>query len=308
MEENEKGISEPPPNPTELRLRAAIEVFLEYLAEEGRTAVTIVRYRAYFASLIESAGDVLVETIDGEVISRFKKRLMNAGLSPATINGHLSVLRSLLRYLGEVKQLEVWEPEKVRGPKIPMREVSYLSKEEMGRFVDAIPTKKLMGLRDRALVEVLASTGMRISEALALNRDDIDWQTREAAIVGKGNKPRRIFFSDESLEWIKRYLAKRYDTNSALFASHWGEVHRLKAQGSWRRFHRYGRLAGLSKAVYPHMLRHTMATTLLKNGCPIGHIRTLLGHAHLATTCRYHLGVVSYAEAKVAHRKYLSYV
>src|SRR5207249_6696209 len=163
------------------------------------------------------------------------------------------------------------------------------------------------GLRDRALAEVLCITGMRIAESLSLNRAQIDWETQMAQIIGKGNKPRKVYFTDSALAWIRQYLDGRHDDHPALFVTQGENPIRLNAQGSWKRFRRYAQRAGLGKRVYPHMLRHTMATTLLANGCPIGHIRTLLGHEHLTTTCKYYLGVMSDAEAKDAHTRYLSY-
>jgi site-specific recombinase XerD len=95
--------------------------------------------------------------------------------------------------------------------------------------------------------------------------------------------------------------------HAAVFVTHGGTSTRLRTQSIWKRFHRYAQRAGLNKQVYPHMLRHTMATTLLANGCPIGHIRTLLGHEHLTTTCKYYLGIIAEADVRAAHAKYLSY-
>ena len=148
---------------------------------------------------------------------------------------------------------------------------------------------------------------MRIAEALGLDRQQIDWEAREARIIGKGKKQRKVYFSDTALEWLHRYLQTCHDDDAAVFLTQGDPPQRMRAQGTWKRFHHYAQRAGLNKPVYPHMLRHTMATTLLMNGCPIGHIRTLLGHASLATTCRYYLGRMSDAEAKAAHAKYLSY-
>jgi integrase/recombinase XerD len=219
----------------------------------------------------------------------------------------LSGLRSFLRYARNVRGLAVYDPEKVRRPKIPKREVAYLTKEEVERFLRAIPLHTWAGLRDRALAEVLCPTGMRISEALALDRHQIDWEAREARIIGKGNKPRKVYFNAKALEWLRRYLHTRHDDHPALFVAQENTRERLKAPGTWKRFKRYAMRANLGKRVHPHMLRHTMATTLLANGCPIGHIRALLGHEHLSTTCRYYLGIISDADVKAAHEKFLSY-
>jgi integrase/recombinase XerD len=232
---------------------------------------------------------------------------MDSGLSPATMRGLLSCLRQFLRYARDVRQLVVMDPDKIRGPRVPFREVEYLTKEEVMRFLDAFPSTGFAGPRDRALAELLCGTGMRISEALALDREGIDWEAREALVIGKGGKQRKVYFSEAVLRSLRRYLDLRRDNGPALFVTQGSTPQRVASHGTWKRFRRYARSAGLTKAVYPHMLRHTMATTLMTNGCPVGHIRVLLGHAHLATTCRYYLGRMSDAEAKAAQERYLSY-
>src|SRR2546427_7616273 len=109
------------------------------------------------------------------------------------------------------------------------------------------------------------------------------------------------------VHYIQQYLGIRHDDHPALFVTQGENPIRLQSHGTWKRFRRYAKRAGIGKRVYPHMLRHTMATTLLANGCPIGHIRALLGHEHLTTTCRYYLGIIAEADVKAAHAKYLSY-
>jgi integrase/recombinase XerD len=280
--------------------------FLDHLRiEEGRVPVTIVRYRARLERFIQAVGDCPVSDITPELVALYKRKLLDSSLGPATMAGLLSCLRSFLRYLHDVRHLQVLEPEKVKRVRIPNRTVDYLTKDEVERLMRAIPTHTWSGRRDKALIEALFCTGMRISEALSLNRDQIDWERNQARIVGKGNKERLVYFNERTREALLSYLSYRHDDEKALFITNGDEPQRLKPHGSWRRFHRYARLAGIGKRVYPHMLRHTMATTLLENGCPIGHIRVLLGHAHLATTCKYYLGMMSDAEAKAAHAKFL---
>jgi integrase/recombinase XerD len=282
--------------------------FLDYLrVEENRSPGTLDRYRSHMQRFLKDGGDGAVGEITGERLLYFKRRLLDARLSPATIAATLSCLRTFLKYLREVLQLPVYDPANIRRPKIPTREVTYLTKDEVQRFVGAIPTHTFAGLRDRALIGILYTSGMRISEALSLDRDQIDWEKQEARIIGKGNKSRKVYFTEEALRWLLDYLVHRHDDHSALFIIQSDSPQRLGSQGTWRRFHRYAQRAGLGKRVYPHMLRHTMATTLLANGCPIGHIKALLGHEHLATTCKYYLGIISDAEAKAAHEKYLFY-
>jgi integrase/recombinase XerD len=285
-----------------------LPAFLDHLRiEENRSMGTLHRYRSHIQRFLTEVGDCPVGEITSERLSYFKRRLLDARLSPATMAAMLSCLRTFLKYLREVHQLPVYDPLRIRRPKIPKHEVAYLTKDEIYRFFQAIPTATLSGLRDRALIEILYASGMRISEALSLNRNQINWELRETHIIGKGNKPRKVYFTDEALHWLREYLSYRYDDHPALFVIQNDQPKRLEAHGTWRRFRRYAQRAGLGKRVYPHMLRHTMATTLLANGCPIGHIKALLGHEHLATTCKYYLGIISDAEAKAAHEKYISY-
>jgi integrase/recombinase XerD len=295
-------------NPVAPLVSEMLPAFPDHLrVEEHRTAATLIRYESHIQKFITTVGDCPITHISSENLSLFKRRLLDAALAPAIMAAMLSGLRSFLRYLKEVRGFQVYDPEKVRRPKIPKHEVEYLTKEEVQRFLNAIPTHTQPGLRDRALAEVLCITGMRIAEALSLNRAQIDWEMQMAQIIGKGNKPRKVYFTDAALAWIRQYLAVRHDDHPALFVTQGENPIRLRAQGTWKRFHRYAKQTGIGKRVYPHMLRHTMATTLLANGCPIGHIRALLGHEHLTTTCRYYLGIIAEKDVRAAHAKYLSY-
>jgi integrase/recombinase XerD len=146
---------------------------------------------------------------------------------------------------------------------------------------------------------------MRIGELLSLNRSDLDFDRREARVIGKGNKQRTVFFTDRALHWLRRYLETRSDDGVPLFVSQ-NSTTRLARTDIWRPFTRYRKIAGLNKPVRPHLLRHTAATQLLFNGCPVGHIKEILGHERLETTCRYYLGLDRRA-AKLAHQQYLVY-
>ena len=168
-------------------------------------------------------------------------------------------------------------------------------------------TKRRFNLRwlcFRVLVEVLLASGMRISETLVLTRSAVNFQTGEAEIIGKGNRQRTVFFTPRALGWLKEYLNRRSDRSERLFALPNGAEIRYDVVRIW--FRRVRRRAELKKVVTAHILRHTCATTLLFNGCPIGHIKEILGHDRLETTCRYYLGVDKTA-AKEAQRKYLSF-
>jgi len=172
-----------------------------------------------------------------------------------------------------------------------------------GERWDEIP---LVRLRFRALVEVLLGTGARISEVLSLDRRDVDAQSREVKIIGKGKKQRVLFFTERAIEWLGRYLECRRDDEEPLFVLRGNQPRRLTYDAVKTVFHRFARRGRLKKKVTAHVLRHTVATTLLFNGCPIGHIKELLGHERLDTTCRYYLGLDVRA-AGDAHQKFLRY-
>jgi integrase/recombinase XerD len=282
--------------------------YLEYLRIEKQVVpATVERYTQRMGIFFNDMGDCPVSAINGEKISIYRRRLFDRNLGPTSIGMQLSIMRGFLRYLDEVEQIKVYDAVKIKRPKIPVRPVEYLKLEEVERLIQAISRRTQSGRRDRALVEVLFSTGMRISEALSLDQDRIDWVAREALIIGKRKKQRKVYFTERSITALKDYLQFRHDEEPAVFIATRDEPRRLGAAGTWRRLTRYSQRAGLSKKVYPHMLRHTMATTLLSNGCPIGHIRSMLGHEHLQTTCRYYLGVMTDAENKAAHDKYLNH-
>ena len=163
--------------------------------------------------------------------------------------------------------------------------------------------KTMRGLRMRTLCQLLLSTGMRISEALSLNCKDIDFEKAEAIIIGKGDKQRTIYFTEECLKWIRLYLSKRRDDQPALFITS-GRPRRLKRYDLSKTFSYHAKLAGLTKRVHPHILRHTFATLMINNGCDIFHVKNLLGHSDIKTTAKYYLGVDKSA-TKAAHEKYL---
>jgi site-specific recombinase XerD len=140
---------------------------------------------------------------------------------------------------------------------------------------------------------------------LSLDRHQLDSKTHEVKVTGKGRKERSAFLTDRAFYWIEQYLAARTDTHQAVFVTTDGK-RRLPRADIWRYFERHRQLAGIVKKLTPHILRHTAATQLLFNGCPIGHIKEILGHSRLETTCRYYLGVDTRV-AKAAHLKFLRY-
>ncbi len=278
-----------------------------------RSPLTIARYREALRWVIRDIGDQPVATLNVGHLLSLRRKTEQRGCGEARVAGILNALRSLLKFCREVLRLLAPDPQQVRVPRIPTRDVVYLTKEELEQFLDAIIRSgecweevPLVRLRFRALVEALLGTGARISEILSLDRIDIDVQRREAKIIGKGNKQRLLFFTDRALEWIGRYVSRRRDEEEPLFVTRGEQPRRLRYDAVKNVFKGVTKRARLRKKVSAHILRHTMATTLLFNGCPIGHIKELLGHERLDTTCRYYLALDVRA-AKEAHHRFLIY-
>jgi len=278
-----------------------------------RPPSTIARYREALNWVIRDVGDLPLTRLNVAHILSLRRKMDQRGCGEARIAAILNALRSFLKFCREVLGLVALDPRQIRVPRIPRRDVVYLTKAEVDQFLRAIirPGERwdeipLARLRFRALVEVLLGTGARVSEALSLDRRDVDSQSREVKIIGKGNKQRVVFFTDRAIEWLGRYLGCRRDEEQPLFVTRGNPPRRLRYDAVKAAFHRFAQLARLKKTVTAHVLRHTVATTLLFNGCPIGHIKELLGHERLDTTCRYYLGLDVRAAGE-AHRKFLRY-
>ncbi len=279
--------------------------------ELGFAPQTIAKYAECLGQVVRWIGDVPVTEISKQHVLALKSVMLSRNHSAGRQVCILAAVKRLLLFCQGELGLPVMQPGLIVLPKRPRREVAYLNTAEVERFLSSIEiwnqnqTPFESGLRFRALVEVLLGTAMRISEVLSLNRQDIDSMNREAVVIGKGNKQRTVFFTERSLLWLKRYLDLRQDSHPALFVTQGGRS-RLSRTDIWRPFVRCRNLAQIQKRVTPHLLRHTAATRLLLNGCPIGHIKEILGHERLDTTCRYYLGLDRRA-AKQAHQKYLVY-
>ena len=227
-------------------------------------------------------------TEDGQGGSRKGKKL-----TKKTQSYHLIALRALLKYLTKI-DVETLAPEKIELPKIGKRSVDYLTREEVEMLFEAVDIAKNSGPRDRAMLEMLYSTGLRVSELVSLNRADVNLDRREFMVRGKGNKPRLVFLSERAVGIIKKYLITRADNFEPLFISYSrgkadhditaGEAKRLSTVSVQEVARRHGRLAGLVKPVTPHKLRHSFATELLHNGADIRSVQEMLGHSSITTT------------------------
>jgi site-specific recombinase XerD len=299
---------------TPITLSALLPGFVAYLSSERRfSAGTVCKYRENIQWIIRHRGDAAVEDIDLQWIVNIKSHLIANGAGSSRVAGITYALKNALTFARDVLSVPVLNVALIRAPGAPRRQVVYLTPDEYNEFVEAIPLhtgfgrQRLSKLCFRALVETLAATGMRISEALSLNIDSVDLSKGEVVIIGKGNKQRTVFFTERAISWIKRYLALRNDANQPLFTGRNGR--RLLVTCVHAMFERTNAtvLARTGKRVTPHILRHTAATNLLQRGCPIGHIKEILGHQNLETTCRFYLGQLTKAEVRRAFDAYMHY-
>lgn len=279
------------------------KLYLDHCEVELEMAVSsIYEYSKTIRWTIETIGDLEVGKINENHITVLKKGYNERGLKQTTKAHNFSIIRNLMRFCKDNLNLEVMDADKIKRPKIPKRAVDYLSEEELKSFYYSIGKGNLRKYRFRALVSVLISTGCRISEALNLKFEDIDWQKKEALIVGKGNKQRKLYFTDLSLRCIKEYAEERGYEGKFIFVAE-GKRNRWNRNDAERNFRNFRTKSGLSKLFTAHTIRHSFATILLKKGISLGHIQVLLGHSDIQTTSRHYLGILNDNEAKEAHKR-----
>jgi site-specific recombinase XerD len=292
--------------------------FLEYLEiEQNRAQNTIANYDHYLTRLEDFAGDIKVEEIDNELIRKWRLWLNRLAtntsneLGKTTQNYHLIALRSFLKYCAK-RDIKTLSPDKIELARTKRPQVTFLSEEELSRVFDQPDIKTEAGIRDRAILELLFSSGLRVSELVSLNKDSINLQRKEFMVRGKGQKDRPIFISNSSAEWIVKYLERRTDNSKALFVRYMGtkkvdttgNLHRLTVRSVQRLVSKYAMLAGITKHVSPHTLRHSFATDLLMNGADLRSVQAMLGHSNIATTQIY--THVTDPHLKAVHEKFHS--
>jgi integrase/recombinase XerD len=288
------------------QMSTLIDGFLEYAQYElNFSPKSVFKYKESLKWFIRDIGDKDISDLTVQDFVRLKRLMIERGTGQSRIASVVFATKSFLNYCRTFLRLSTLDPKQIRPPKRVKREVIFLNKEEIEAFIDSIGNRTLNDLRFRAIVETLLGTGMRISETLSLNRKDIQWDKKEAKVIGKGNKERTVFFTSRALEWVQKYLEHRHDSYEAIFVTN-GNPRRLTPADMWRYFKRHREKAGITKKLTPHILRHTVATNLVFNGCPIVHVKEILGHERLDTTCKYYLGVDK-ALAKKAHREYLDF-
>ncbi len=286
-----------------MTLGLLIADFLEYLEiQKGCSPFTIRDYRRYLKRfhnwLTENSPATKPEEINLELIRRYRLYLAHLRardglpLQRITQSYHIIALRAFLRYLLVQRDIATLSPDKIELPKQGSRSPAFLNPGQMERLLNSPQISNIRGLRDRTILETLFSTGLRVSELVNLNRDQVDLERKEFGVKGKGNKLRVVFLSDTAAQWIERYLRSRQDRFKPLFIRHSGKVDdrnngermRLTARSIQNIVARYAKRAGLPIEATPHTLRHSFATDLLISGADIRSVQEMLGHESIRTT------------------------
>lgn len=273
-----------------------IDEFLDYLSvEKGCSPLTIRNYKHYLgrldAWLIRTLKKTKIEDIKPDTIHDFRAYLAKLGLGKKTQGYHAIALRSFLKWLIR-NDYSVMAPDKIELPKIPDRQVKFLNGEQIDRLLNAPTMSNIQGIRDKAILEVLFSTGLRVSELTGLNIDKIDFERREFGITGKGGRARVVFLSSRSSDYLKKYLNERKDHFKPLFIRHKGKIDptmednkmRLTPRSIERLLKKYVRKVKLPVDATPHTMRHSYATDLLVAGADIRSVQEMLGHKNISTT------------------------
>lgn len=291
--------------------------FLEYLeVERGRSQRTIANYDFYLRRFSKWATNPLPEEVTDELVHKYRLWLNRhvdgrdaETLKKSTQNYHLIALRSFLKYLAK-KDVKSLAPEKIELAKQEMRQVEFLEADELDRLLvqPMRVSEGLVALRDRAILELLFSTGMRVSEISKLEIEHINLDRDEFTVRGKGGKLRAVFLSATAKDALNAYLAKRRDPSPFLFVGHDRAKRGRASDGGLtprsiqRLVERYAKTAGITKHITPHTLRHTFATDLLLGGADIRSVQSLLGHASITTTQIY--THITNRQMKEVHKKF----
>lgn len=330
-----------------MTLRTAIDRFLEYCELDKNLSQKTVRMYSYYmeffyewmttgrkACEIEDAIDrlndvkprdskpgleIMVEEITEETIRKFRLYLSREYFNPfkgdlkkQTQNYFLVALRSFFRFLVR-KGLKVLSPEHIDLGKTRDRTIKYLQARDVAKLLNAPDTSKIIGSRDKAILELLFSTGLRVSELVSLNHDHVNLKEGEFSVIGKGGKARVVFLTDVARGAIQDYLAQRDDTYKALFINYSGpkpkkeldvEARRLTVRSVQRLIEKYRKEVGITFRIGPHVLRHSFATDLLQHGADIRSVQEMLGHKNISTTQIY--THVTNLRLKEIHKKYHS--
>ncbi|HAM95849.1 MAG: Integrase/recombinase [Candidatus Azambacteria bacterium GW2011_GWB2_46_37] len=293
-----------------------LEDYLKYLeVEKNRSIKTMENYRHYLERFLLWAKIQEPKDITADLVREFRLYLnrlkddSNRGLKKITQNYHVIALRNFLKYLRK-RDIETLAPEKIELAKVALREIEFLEETELERLLNAPQGGGLSDSRDKAILELLFATGLRVSELCGLNRQSVNLKQDEFSVRGKGDKIRVVFLSETAKNCLKNYLDKRVDVDEALFVrvgkgKNFFQKNadlRLTSRSVERIIKKYAAKAGIGKKVTPHQLRHQFATDLLRNGADLRSVQTMLGHSSITTTQIY--THITDRQLKEIHKKY----
>jgi len=285
-----------------MEIQCLVNEFLEYLeVEKDRSPLTIREYRHYLKRFTNwlPINVITPADISMELVRHYRLFLAKENgstLGKATQAAHVICLRCFLRYLITHRDISTLSPDKIELPKLSQSTVSFLTRDQIWQLLKSAYPGRRFGhlnkprLRDRAILELLYSTGLRVSELVSLNRDQIDFDRMEFGVRGKGGKLRVVFLSRAASFWLKLYLQVREDNYKPLFISSRGRLSnsfRLSSRAIDNLVQKYARKCNLPMNVTPHTLRHSFATDLLMGGADLRSVQEMLGHASIVTTQRY---------------------
>jgi len=295
-------------------LSSLLNDFLEYLEIElGRSKKTIENYKHYLKRFLDFSKILKPKDITLPLVKKYRlylNRFQNEKgeeLKKITQNYHVIALRNFLKYLAK-QDIETLSAEKIEVGRNPEKEVEFLEPDEIDRILKSASGENFKTLRDRSILELLFSAGLRVSELSSLNRDQINLKTQEFSVKGKGEKIRIVFVSDTAKKFLEKYLDKRVDIDPALFIRTNKNGYakdddlRLTPRSVQRIVKKYAKKAGIIKDVHPHTLRHSFATDLLANGADIRSVQAMLGHSSITTTQLY--THVTNKQLKDIHKKF----
>ena len=271
-----------------MEINDAIDLFSQYiLAEKGLSKQTYISYmddlKQFFIYFKDKK---TTDDLQAEDLTEFLRYQASIGLSVSTYLRRLSSTRSFYLFLNREGIIH-FEILAIDSPKMPSRLPNCLSVEEVDELLDAPDISKPEGLRDKAMLELMYSSGLRVSELLALERRKINLNRGVVTILGKGGKERKVPIGDFALEYVNKYLNEARNKNPGkdskyLFLNRYGNP--LSRQYFFKQIRKYAQMAGIEAQISPHTLRHCFATHLLENGAQLRAVQEMLGHANLATT------------------------
>lgn len=269
-----------------------VNKYLDFLEFGGHfSPLTVRNYNLYLKRFLEfvskKARDLNLSNIFPSDILDYKKSLLERGLSVKTVGFHLIALRGFLKW-EKSKGTKTLNIEEVALPKTGGTKMDFLTGSDVERLLNSPDLKTIQGKRDKAIMELLYSTGLRVSEMTGLNRENIDFDKKEIAIFKNGKKKRSIFLSYRAMEWIENYLKSRKDNGKALFIHHKGSINdgdaRLTVRSVQRAIQKYKKKTGIKMEVTPKTLRTSFAIDLLMAGAETKSVQEMLGHKNISTT------------------------